>query len=127
MNLGERLVKLRKSKNLTQEKFAKEIGIGLASLQRYESGERSPTLDTLEKIANGLNVSLSEVMGEYIDNIIDAVKDGDVVDPLDSFIRTRELKINALPGRIERLTDSGKIKVFDYIEDLDSKYKTNKE
>lgn len=64
MNLGERLVKLRKSKNLTQEKFAKEIGIGLASLQRYESGERSPTLDTLEKIADGLNLGMGELLGD---------------------------------------------------------------
>lgn len=64
MTFGENLIKIRKSKNMTQEKFAKEIGIGLASLQRYESGERSPTLDTLNKIADGLKIGLRDIVGD---------------------------------------------------------------
>ncbi|WKY43936.1 helix-turn-helix transcriptional regulator [Eubacteriaceae bacterium ES2] len=63
MNIGERLIKIRKSKNETQEDFAKIIGIGKASLQRYESGERSPTLEMLQKISSKLDMELSELIG----------------------------------------------------------------
>lgn len=142
MNVGEQLKFFRKKSKLTQKSLGEMMGVSTRTIQRFESGDVEPNLETLEKIADVLGCELTDLlgfgedlfnlygknnMGKYVDKIIDAVKDGDVNDPLDEFIQSRELKINALPKMIETLTDGGKIKVFDYIEDLDSKYKTNKE
>ena len=44
---GERLKKLRISKNLTQEQLGKVLGVTKASICCYEKGTRTPTLETL--------------------------------------------------------------------------------
>lgn len=56
--LGKRIKELRKSANLTQEKLAELIDIETGSLSGIESGRHFPSLPTLEKIANNLNVEL---------------------------------------------------------------------
>jgi len=56
--LGKRIKELRKSANLTQEKLAEMIGIETTSLSGIESGRHFPSMVTLEKIANILNVEI---------------------------------------------------------------------
>lgn len=56
--LGKRIKELRKSASLTQEKLAELIDIETGSLSGIESGRHFPSLPTLEKIAQNLNVEL---------------------------------------------------------------------
>ncbi len=56
--LGKRIKELRKLSDLTQEKFSEMIGIETTSLSGIESGRHFPSMPTLEKIANNLNVEL---------------------------------------------------------------------
>ena len=56
--LGKRIKELRKLSGLTQEKLSEMIGIETTSLSGIESGRHFPSLPTLEKIANNLNVEL---------------------------------------------------------------------
>ena len=56
--LGKRIKELRKLSGLTQEKFSEMIGIETTSLSGIESGRHFPSMPTLEKIANNLNVEL---------------------------------------------------------------------
>lgn len=60
--VGERIRYLRLSKELSQEKLALEAGINPAFLGHLERGLKSPTVDTLAKIAAALNVTLSELV-----------------------------------------------------------------
>lgn len=53
---GKRLKKIRKAKNLTQEKLAEKIGINLRQLARIEAGESFITSETLLKICNALDI-----------------------------------------------------------------------
>ncbi len=53
----KRLNQTRKSKGFTAQKMADLLGLALRSYQFYESGKRSPSLDTLVKIADILDVS----------------------------------------------------------------------
>lgn len=48
-SVGKRFKELRG--NLTQKEFADKIKVPLRSYQRYESGERMPTINTLKNIA----------------------------------------------------------------------------
>lgn len=56
--LGKRIKEIRKSKNMTQEKLAELINIETGSLSAIESGRHFPSLLTIEKIAQTLEVEL---------------------------------------------------------------------
>ncbi len=60
---GKRLRETRKSNHLTQEQLAKRIGVTKTSISCYESGSRTPTLETLIDLANELNVELTYFLG----------------------------------------------------------------
>lgn len=64
MSVGNNIKEARKKAGLTQRKLSAKAGIGLASLQRYESGERSANFELLMKIREALDISLSELVGE---------------------------------------------------------------
>ena len=59
----------RRSKGLTQIELAKKVGIAVNSLRLYESDARSPQINTVQKIAAALGVSVDTLIGEtvYID------------------------------------------------------------
>ncbi len=59
--LGERIKELRKKAGLSQEKFALKIDMDRTYFATVESGKRNISLQNIEKIAKGLNVSLSEL------------------------------------------------------------------
>jgi len=57
MSFPERLVEIRKSRNLTQQGLADLAGIHLTQIQRYEKGEAQPTLEIIRKLSLALAVS----------------------------------------------------------------------
>lgn len=57
MDFPERVVQLRKARNLTQRQLAELVGVHFTQLQRYESGASQPTLDVLRRLAVSLGVS----------------------------------------------------------------------
>ena len=59
--LGKRIASLRIGANLSQEKFAERCNVHRTYIGAIERGEKSPTLVTIEKIARGLNISISEL------------------------------------------------------------------
>ncbi len=56
--LGKRIKELRKEAGLTQEQLAELIDIETTSLSGIESGRHFPSLPTVEKISNRLNVEM---------------------------------------------------------------------
>ncbi|MDD5790927.1 MAG: helix-turn-helix transcriptional regulator [Spirochaetia bacterium] len=59
--LGERIKTLRLEAGLSQEKFALQIEMDRTYFATVESGKRNISLNNLEKIAQGLNISLSKL------------------------------------------------------------------
>ncbi|MFS0860014.1 helix-turn-helix domain-containing protein [Paenibacillus taichungensis] len=55
-SVGERIRAIRKAKGLTQQQLAEISGLDDAYIGSVERGERNFSIDTLEKILNGLNV-----------------------------------------------------------------------
>lgn len=53
----ERLNRTRKLHGVTAQQMADYLSIGLRSYRNYESGDREPSLDTLTRIADILDVS----------------------------------------------------------------------
>ena len=59
--LGERIQCLRKQTGLSQEKFALHIGMDRTYFASVEAGKRNVSIQNVQKIAEGLNVTLSEL------------------------------------------------------------------
>ena len=58
--IGNRIRELRSRTGLSQEKFAQRIGKDRTYFASVELGKRNISIVNIEKIANGLDVSLSE-------------------------------------------------------------------
>ncbi len=60
-DLGIRIKNLRNNTGLSQEKFALQIGMDRTYFASVEAGKRNISLCNIQKIADGLGVSLSEL------------------------------------------------------------------
>ena len=65
---GQRIKQLRLELGLSQEKFALKIEMDRTYYSAIESGKHNISLLNIQKIANGLNVSISELFAN-IDEI----------------------------------------------------------
>lgn len=61
--LGERLKKLREEKEITQKYLARHLGVSDRSVGYYETNQRTPPPDILEKIADFFDVSIDYLLG----------------------------------------------------------------
>ena len=68
---GERLNTLRRMQGITARDMADKLDMAERSYRFYESGKRSPSLDTLVKIADILNTSTDLLLGrdEYLKSL----------------------------------------------------------
>ncbi len=58
---GQNISKLRRKKSLTQEQLAEKTGLGLATIQRYEAGQRWPRAENAMLLAKALGVSENKI------------------------------------------------------------------
>lgn len=59
-----RLKELRTSKKLSQQNLANYISVSKSSINMYERGEREPSLETLEELADFFNVDFNYLIGK---------------------------------------------------------------
>jgi transcriptional regulator with XRE-family HTH domain len=59
VRLGRRLASLREERGWNQSYLAELAGVGRAHLSQIENGSVSARIDTLEALANSLEISLS--------------------------------------------------------------------
>ncbi len=55
--------KLREMKHLSQEEVAKGLGVAKSTISMYERGERLPSHDRLEDIADYFNIDMDYLVG----------------------------------------------------------------
>ena len=68
MILGMRIRELRKKLGLTQQQLGDLVKVTKVSISCYESGTRTPNLDTLLDLADVLKVDISYLVGR--DNLV---------------------------------------------------------
>jgi transcriptional regulator with XRE-family HTH domain len=61
--VGERVRALRRERGWTLESLAERSGVSRAMISKLERGEKNPTLVVAAKVAEGLGVSLSRLVG----------------------------------------------------------------
>ena len=60
-DLGKRIRELRQQTGLSQEKFALRIGMDRTYFASVEAGKRNIAIVNIKKIADGLDITLSEL------------------------------------------------------------------
>lgn len=61
--LAANLRTLRELRKLTQAQLGDRAGMGAATISHFETGQRAPSLDSLIKLADGLDVSVDTLLG----------------------------------------------------------------
>ena len=61
--IGKEIRTMRKSRKMTQADLAAAIGQSPSSITMYETGQREPSFETLEALADVFNVPLSSILG----------------------------------------------------------------
>lgn len=61
INVGKNIQKLRELKGISQQDLAAKCNFEKSNMSRLESGGVNPTLSTLEKVANALDITLAEL------------------------------------------------------------------
>jgi len=69
MSFSEGIKRIRRKAFLTQENFAKEIGVSFATVNRWETGKAKPNLKTMKLIddyckRNDIDFDISEQIDE---------------------------------------------------------------
>lgn len=62
LEVANKLLKLRKENNLSQEELAEKLGISRQAISKWERGEASPDTDNLIQLSNLYRVSLDELL-----------------------------------------------------------------
>ena len=69
--LGEKILYLLKSRNMSQKELAERIGTTEATMSRYVAGERDPKSEVLANIATALNTTTDYLLGKEADGTIE--------------------------------------------------------
>ena len=80
--LGARIKELRKARRLSQAQLSEKINIEPKHLSRIEVGRSYPSLKTLEKIANALDVEMKDLF-----EFMHFVSDKELNDNINKLIR----------------------------------------
>ena len=74
MTLGENIRQIRQEKNLTQQQLGSLCKPPMAdsAIRRYEANKVNPKLETVQKIADALGVSVSSLIAGRFDTQIEA-------------------------------------------------------
>ena len=79
MDLGRKIIEMRKNKKLSQEQLAEKLNVSRQTISNWENGKFYPDIDALVKISKCFNISLDDLLS-YDDKVLDYLKDStDVV------------------------------------------------
>lgn len=70
MNLGEKIVSLRKNNGLTQEEMAVKLGVTRQTISNWELNETSPDIKQAKEVSKLFNISLDELLDNNVQNLL---------------------------------------------------------
>lgn len=72
--LGLKLLELRQQYNLTQKQLCKALNLGRSTYSYFETGSRTPDIDTLLLIARYYNISIEELVSSSDSNLNNTIE-----------------------------------------------------
>lgn len=97
--IGRNIRKFRKERHLRQEDLAEKTGLSANYIGMVERGEKTPSLETLIRIINALQVSADVILSDVLEN-------GYVI------------KTSQLNEKLENLSEEERRRIYDVIDAL---------
>lgn len=86
LTYAQTIKKFRKIKNMSQEDLSNSSGINVSTIKKYETGNRMPKREQLEKIATALGINVNDfydnsinTTGELLSTLISIEKQTDMI------------------------------------------------
>ena len=62
MNIGDKIFKLRKKNNMTQENLAEKLNVTRQTISKWELNETTPDIKEAKELAKIFNITLNELV-----------------------------------------------------------------
>ena len=136
MGFKENLKFLRENNNISQKKLADAIGVAQSSVNYWEKGKRTPSVEAVQKIADYFNVSLPDLLdrdyytqktkedtkktkielNHLVFEIVDPVLGGNPIQDLADTNATVKYRYEKYKKFFTELNDEGQKKAIEQIE-----------
>lgn len=113
MEFGNRLYNLRKNKKLSQNDLAKKLGFSQSSINYWEKGQRTPSIEAARIIADFFDVTLNYLLYGQELNHVSGIPEGKVritiddahmdVDPVQFLKAFNNVASHAHPSNVTKL------------------------
>lgn len=114
---GEMIRKYRIQKGMTQKKLGELCGIADSNIRKYETGKQTPKINTLQRIADALEVSIYNLMEFDEDySVSDKKRMIKYLRQLESGINHIEMSDFVMTGLMYQLNDKGQEKAIEQVE-----------
>ena len=70
MTFGDKLIELRKSRGLSQEKVAEQLSVTRQTISNWETNQAMPTIDKAKDLSKLFHVSLDELLDNDVSSIM---------------------------------------------------------
>jgi len=70
MEIGNKILNLRKKNNITQEQLAEKMNVARQTISKWELGETSPDLKQAKQLSKIFNVSLDELVDNQVKDLL---------------------------------------------------------
>lgn len=70
MEIGKKIMHLRKKNGLSQEELAEKVGVARQTISKWELGETTPDLKQSKELSKIFNISLDELADNDIKNVL---------------------------------------------------------
>lgn len=111
---------------MTQAELADYLGVNTVTLSRYETGDRNPKIDKLEKMSDLFHVSIDYITGkndsrtganEQWDELARKMNVG-IENPLQPLSRDKDIALKALLLDFDKLNESGRKEALKQVKNL---------
>ena len=132
MNSGEYIKKIRQEKGLSQKELGEKLGVSQQMIGQWETGKANPKIETIQKIADALEVELWEIV--ELDQMDENTRMREMKNMLsrlsyeglevvnrylrESLYSEKSLPEESLLDNYRQLNFDGQQKVINYVEDL---------
>ena len=70
MDIGNKILKLRKEKKLSQEQLAEKLGVTRQTISKWELNETTPDIKQAKELSKIFKISLDELTNNDINNLV---------------------------------------------------------
>lgn len=70
MELGEKILELRKKINFSQEELAEKVNVTRQTISKWELGETCPDIKQAKELSKIFSISLDEIVGNDISEVV---------------------------------------------------------